>query len=136
MDAFIYQAALYCEDCGQSIRDSLDGTDKAPENPDDESSYDSDDYPKGPYPDGGGESDTPSHCDACNAHLENPLTSDGYAYVIEAVAEDVRDACAPRNAGHLGSAPFERPSWTIWRTFYNVRIFVSGPDSDDVKVEV
>ncbi|KKL11925.1 hypothetical protein LCGC14_2540860, partial [marine sediment metagenome] len=38
-----------------------------------------------PYLDGGGEADTPQHCDHCSVFLENPLTGDGYAYVIEAL---------------------------------------------------
>jgi hypothetical protein len=42
-----------------------------------ESDYDSDDLPKGPYADGGGEADTPQHCDDCRRFLENPLTGDG-----------------------------------------------------------
>ena len=43
----------------------------------DENDYDSDDLPKGPYSNGGGEADTPQHCDGCGAFLENPLTGDG-----------------------------------------------------------
>lgn len=47
----------------------------------DESTYDSGEYPKGPYGDGGGESDSPQHCGACHEFLENSLTSDGAEYV-------------------------------------------------------
>jgi hypothetical protein len=32
-----------------------------------ESDYDSEDLPKGPYADGGGEADTPQHCDVGNS---------------------------------------------------------------------
>lgn len=74
MNVYIYQAALYCEDCGDAIRNSIpqpDGADLQ-----DESTYDSDQWPKGPYPDGGGKSNSPEHCDACGLFLENPLTSD------------------------------------------------------------
>lgn len=42
---------------------------------------DSDKYPQGPYSDGGGEADSPRHCDHCSVFLENPLTEDGNAYV-------------------------------------------------------
>jgi hypothetical protein len=50
-----------------------------------ESDYDSDDLPKGPYSDGGGEADTPQHCDGCGQFLENPLTADGLIYVEDAL---------------------------------------------------
>ncbi len=79
MDVYIFQADIYCRDCGESLRR---------ENPlppgadlDDESTFDSDAYPKGPYGDGGGEADCPQHCGACNLFLDNPLTGDGETYV-------------------------------------------------------
>jgi hypothetical protein len=89
MNAYIFQAALLCEPCGKatcdqlrkSIADLHPGFDE-----DNESTYDSDYYPKGPYPDGGGEADCPQHCDHCGVFLENPLTSDGYDYVRESAA--------------------------------------------------
>ncbi len=78
---YIYQAALYCEACGEAIRARLDlGLDGAPPlDPDDETSYDSDDYPKGPH--AVDEADCPQHCDACHVFLENDLTDEGAAYV-------------------------------------------------------
>ena len=36
MNAYIYQAALYCEDCARDIRKRLKAEGKAPENPRDE----------------------------------------------------------------------------------------------------
>lgn len=95
MNVYMFQAALYCEACGESIIERLTAEGKAPAHPSDEYSFDSDEYPKGPYPDGGGEADSPSHCDCgpyclnaetigrltVGAFLENPLTSDGYNYV-------------------------------------------------------
>jgi hypothetical protein len=87
MKAFVYQAALYCVPCGESIRARLDGDGKRPADLDNESSFDSDNYPKGPYADGGGEADSPQHCDACNAFLENPLTADGAEYLAEQISE-------------------------------------------------
>lgn len=86
-NAFIYAADLYCEDCGNTIRADLTAAGKAPANPSDESSYDSSDFPKGPYPDGGGEADSPCHCGACHAFLGNPLTPDGLAYVSGALRD-------------------------------------------------
>src|SRR5271155_2436152 len=88
MDAYVYQAAVWCPDCTRTIKKELKKAGEEPEDPDDESSYDSDDYPKGPYSDGGGESDSPQHCDGCKVFLENPLTGDGEEYVREAVARD------------------------------------------------
>lgn len=89
MKAYIYQAALYCEECGEAIRNQLDASFKEngcePVNTADESSYDSDRYPKGPYENGGGEADKPQHCGACDAFLENPLTDDGVRYVEESL---------------------------------------------------
>jgi hypothetical protein len=71
---------------------------RAPANPEDETSFDSDEFPKGPYsPD---ESDTPDHCAAgedcldaielddgrkVGAWLENALTEDGVNYTREAI---------------------------------------------------
>lgn len=85
MNVFIYQAALLCEDCGEAQREHLDQAfkDSGAEaiDRDDESSYDSDRYPKGPFGDGGGEADSPQHCDQCREFLDNPLTPDGCAYV-------------------------------------------------------
>jgi hypothetical protein len=94
MDAFVFQAALYCADCGRALVHDLRerGVDDT---------GDSDDFSQGPFPDGGGEADTPQHCDSgarclgaetigshlVGAFLENPLTRDGETYVREALAE-------------------------------------------------
>lgn len=76
--AFVYQAALLCETCGNLQRHNC------------VESEDSDRFPQGPFPDGGGEADTPQHCDYCGVFLENPLTADGDTYV--------RDKAAPYDA--------------------------------------
>lgn len=89
MDAYIFQAALYCETCGEKIRAKLTKQGKAPADPDNEHTYDSDDFPKGPYSDGGGEADVPENCDACHLFLENPLTMDGYEYVRGMAQEEM-----------------------------------------------
>lgn len=80
MKAYIYCAALYCESCGDIIRANLESAGKAPLKLENESTWDSDTYPKGPYSDGGGEADCPQHCDSCGVFLENALTDDGDAY--------------------------------------------------------
>lgn len=86
MNAYIFQAALLCETCGKATQDQLRATTKElhptfDEN--NESSFDSDYFPKGPYPYGGGEADSPQHCDHCGVFLENALTKDGESYVRE-----------------------------------------------------
>lgn len=77
MDAYVYRAALLCEDCAESVMGSLphDTVDQG----------DSDCWPQGPYSDGGGEADCPQHCDHCHAFLENSLTHDGIRYVEEKI---------------------------------------------------
>lgn len=102
MEVYIYAADLFCEDCGERIRAELDREGLAPADPNDEWSYDSDEYPKGPYSDGGREADCPQHCgagpechnaiefeDGCKVgcHLGNPLTTDGVEHVKEAIQE-------------------------------------------------
>lgn len=83
MDVYMYQAALLCEGCGERRRGGLRRAGNEPPNIEDECSYDSDRYPKGPFCDGGGEADSPQHCDHCSVFLENALTSDGYGYLSE-----------------------------------------------------
>jgi hypothetical protein len=123
MDAYIFQAALYCEQCAQGIKDvrkincgccggfhaDIDymdcrGFDQKTGEPRSESLYDSDDFPKGPYPDGGGEADSPQHCDSCNVFLENPLTPEGRSHVRRELADGAGD-----------KAVLER-----WRDFYGM----------------
>ena len=84
MDVYLYRAALYCTDCGESIKAHLHYAKEGMS----EYDYDSDDYPKGPFLDGGGEADCPNHCDACGIFLENPLTGDGAEYVMAALREN------------------------------------------------
>lgn len=99
--AAIYQADIYCTDCGNLIRKELDAANKTPEEPDDERSYDSDDYPKSCGDDE--ESDSPQHCgsgETCVNAIElsdgrkigcfvsDSLTDYGVEYVKEAIAAD------------------------------------------------
>lgn len=133
MRVYIFQAALLCEACGEAVKENKQidcgvcgGThadlpfvdcrafyppkgDNRPLHPEhgtavpEEFMYDSDDFPKGPYGDGGGEADTPQHCDHCGVFLENPLTADGIAYVTDVLKE--------RYAG-------EGTALALWREFY------------------
>src|SRR5215468_673162 len=100
MNAYLYQAALYCEECAQSLRADL----RAFTGPLDRE--ESDRWPIGPYADGGGEADCPQHCDHCLTFLENPLTTDGWTYVREAITEAV---CAGR---------YDLVACTEWAPFY------------------
>jgi hypothetical protein len=110
MDVFVFQAALLCEDCGARTREEMIDEGDAPDDPDDEGTYDSDDFPKGPYGDGGGEADTPQHCDICGLFLENPLTGDGRTYVEETVE---RDSTAGRK---------ESVAMLEWAPYYGVKL--------------
>jgi hypothetical protein len=101
MDAYIYRASLYCTDCAEDIQALLTI---------DEGCDDSDTYPQGPYPNGGGEADFPQHCDNCGVHLENPLTNDGYTYVREAVATAQEQTVPATTAYHTG----------VWEQFYQI----------------
>lgn len=92
MNAFIYCADLFCPDCVAAIKRDLDSQGLKPEDTRDECSFDSDDYPKGPFSNGGGESDSPAHCGACGVPLENDLTSDGVEYVLGAIRESLEEA--------------------------------------------
>jgi hypothetical protein len=97
--AYIYQADVYCRDCGREICRRLKREGLAPENPDDEWTFDSDEYPKRAGDDD--EADTPQHCasgEHCiNAvmlpsgekvgYLSGELTAVGVEYVKEAIAE-------------------------------------------------
>jgi hypothetical protein len=97
--AWAYNADIYCGDCGEELRQALDGQGKTPDNPSDEHTYDSDEYPK--YCDDDQESDSPQHCgsgELClNAEvlpsgrmigclIGTRLTSAGVEYVKEAIA--------------------------------------------------
>ena len=101
---FMYQAALYCEACGLDIRKKLIEEGKGPADPDDENSYDSDEFPKGPYPDGGGNADGPHHCDAhddclraitlpngdrIGAWLGDELTEEGFNSLVTMIIDDL-----------------------------------------------
>ena len=88
MKAYIYQAALLCEDCGKTRRITLTVQGRRPRGFPDETIYDSDQYPKGPFD--AGESDAPQHCDGCGLFLENALTPEGIEYIRDALLEHDR----------------------------------------------
>ena len=104
--AYIYQADIYCDRCGEDIRRRLTAEGLAPANPIDETTFDSDDFPK---VDGEGyEVDCPQHCgsgadclepeiiggEKYGKLLEHVLTKTGADYVRSAHAEDPNEVTA------------------------------------------
>jgi hypothetical protein len=86
--AYVYQSDIYCEDCALDImldvgrtRTQAEITALREEG--------SDAWPQGPYDDGGGEADAPQNCRSCGCFLRNPLTQDGYHYVIVMIEDHV-----------------------------------------------
>jgi hypothetical protein len=92
---YIYQSDVYCESCGETLKRRLDKKGYTPTDPSDESSWDSDKYPKGPYYNQ--ESDGPEHCGACGEFLENPLTTEGYQYLNQMILEHEEDGKGQSN---------------------------------------
>ena len=116
-DVYMFQGALHCEDCGNAIRDTLRKAGRAPEDENDEESFDADDFPKGPYGDGGGQADGPQHCDRhgrclnaielpcgtkIGAWLGNPLTSDGVDWLANSIVEDLLASKITPHAQQVG----------------------------------
>jgi hypothetical protein len=131
MEVYIYKAALYCAPCGTKICEELRAVGKQPANVQDERTYDSDDYPKGPTPNGGGDADSPQHCDACNKFLENPLTSDGEEYLNNEVADAI--AKVLRGTRETISADSALGQWIA---FYDVKCNVySGQEHEHAELD-
>ncbi len=96
---YIYCADIYCDSCGEAIKEDLSILDLAPPDPNDERTYDSDEYPK--WIGDSEESDCPQHCGNHAKCLEavelesgrkigapiGELTTQGVEYLREAVAE-------------------------------------------------
>jgi hypothetical protein len=72
--AYIYLADVWCDDCGRAICERLTREGKAPADPDDEWTFDSDEYPKRAGDDD--EADTPQHC-AAGEQCVNAVTLPG-----------------------------------------------------------
>ena len=102
MCEYIFAADCYCEDCGAAICEELIQEGKAPADFD-ERTYDSDQFPKGPYD--VCERDCIDHCasgpDCLNAIeiggmkfgvcLENELTTEGVRWLKEIMEESPTD---------------------------------------------
>ena len=124
-DVYMFQGSLCCEDCGEDIRARLRKEGKAPEDEDDEGSFDSDEFPKGPYSDGGGESDSVQHCDSggeclnaiklpcgskIGAWLGNDLTGEGDRWLAESIRESIfKDDAHGRQVNRLWRLKYSDP---------------------------
>ena len=110
MDIYIYAADTWCEDCANAIKEQLDKEGKTPEDPNNEHTFDSDEYPKGPFDSSNETTDSPDHCAAgaecLNAivdgdqkygcWLEQPLTNEGVEYTLGMIRDTiVRSIDAP-----------------------------------------
>ena len=121
MNVYEYRAALYCEPCADKVKRRI-----APKfgfrrlkssgvpNPPWLTSHH---WPQGPYPGGGGEADTPQHCDSCSVFLENSLTRHGHSYVEREVAFAVGFNVPAENDPEV-------LAWTAttrqWSSFYGI----------------
>jgi hypothetical protein len=112
MNVYSYNAALYCEWCGAGICDQLDD-----EGVEDDGDFET--YPQGPISDGGGESDCPNHCDGCHGFLENPLTTEGYAYVKEAIS------------AHATTGRGNAKVIAEWKEFYGISLISLDDDTEE-----
>lgn len=123
MNTYIYQADLLCGDCGDDTCDWLTEHGRAPTTPGDELSYDSDDYPKWAGSDGGGEADSPQCCGKCGRFLENALTTEGYAYLQELLADGAQVRARLADAEQAGQGAIQRSILALheqMREFYGV----------------
>ncbi len=113
---YIYQADVWCPTCAKEIAADIQQNypQQVPADPTDERSYDSDDYPKGPFFDE--ESDAPEHCSNCHVFLENPLTTHGQEYMQQMVDEA------------LAKGRGEEPHIKEWMDFYDYH-----PEGDEMK---
>lgn len=96
--AYTYKADVWCDTCGERIRAELTIAGTAPADPEDESSYDSDDFPKH-YDAENDEVDGPQNCASgdCDGNdqtgrygtfLETQLTPDGYSALQKMLDRD------------------------------------------------
>lgn len=116
---YIYMADCYCDGCMEKWKEEHAA--HKPEDADDETTYDSDEWPKGPFSQE--ESDTPQHCgngeDCVNAitlkdgtkigaMLDSELTHAGVEYVKEEHAEGPTEV-TELWIEHFGSKGYDFP---------------------------
>ena len=78
----VYRGDIYCPDCASEIEVEPSARKYEPE--------DSDHVPQPVFADQD-EADSPQHCADCKVFLENSLTQDGRAYVIERIRDHIAD---------------------------------------------
>lgn len=89
---YIYQADVYCDHCGRDLCSELTIPGDAVLGWRggiailDERSYDSDDYPKGPYPESQCETDHLEFCAGCGEHIDTSLTPEGIDDTLAVIA--------------------------------------------------
>ncbi len=154
MKVFIFNADIYCYDCGRNIQEQIlkeinkfwvctrcgasythkdhsaceqCGTTLIPKRIKDEvDKNNSDEWPDGPYKDGGGEADYPHHCGSggscldayvlkdgsskVGCFLENPLTTHGTCYVVGLAIEEIR------RDGKMGEIV------EMWVNYYGIKV--------------
>lgn len=76
---YVYCAELFCDECGEKICELITADGRAPKEPNNQHTYDSDDFPKHTE---NGSTDAPNHCPDCGRYLADPLTNVGIDYVI------------------------------------------------------
>lgn len=86
---YMFDADTYCEECTERMHPG--STDWRAEGFEPTDYTDSEGNELHPIFLSNSESDHPEHCGSCGVFLENDLTSDGYAYVVEAHAERPSD---------------------------------------------
>lgn len=118
---YIFQADVYCDECGEAIRRNL--AEVAPEDALDRHSHDSEDYPKGAAVEQD-EADCPQHCADCGEFLNNPLTSEGYKYVQSALSD------LPALTSLLKLKEANHPHLAEWAIYYGF-IYWTAEDCED-----
>jgi hypothetical protein len=117
--AYAYNADIFCDRCGNAIKFALRADHKGPEDEDDQSSFDSDDFPK--WADEDEATDCPQHCGAgeeckdaidlegrkVGALIGSNLTREGIEYVIETLSEPARTR-------------FQRALGALWAEAYGI----------------
>lgn len=118
MDAFIYQADIYCEDCGEAIKAEIVQAHRHTLSEDNMLKDDSDAWPQGPYSEGGGEADCPQHCGRCGTFLDNPLTGEGETYVRDAWREFI-----DTGRGHIDTLAEWKAGYDwVWMDFESITL--------------
>ena len=113
---YIFNAELWCDDCGRRIAAEITAEGNAPECPSDEHTYDSDDFPK--YSDEDNEyTDSPNHC-ASGAECPNAEIIDGERYGCL-----LRETLTPDGERYVSEA--EGPVAEFWRSEFDI----DGPET-------